>query len=144
MRLLLINSMLLFITFPLSSQVKDFDEVKIQFYPEIFSPGIGNCDHNENETRVRASICISIKQKSEIHEIARKLLDNNLQKSPHKVENFACQMVVDFIKSGKINRTIAISLMNEVRLDEDGSEYYRSSDSILAFFEKYLQFFWEE
>jgi len=136
--------MLLFITFPLLAQVQDFDEVKIQFYPELFSPGRGNCDHNENETRVRASICISIKQKGEIDEIARKLLDNNLQKSPHKVENFACHMVVDFIESGRISRTIAINELNEVRLDEDGSTYYRGSDSILAFYKRYLQFFWEE
>lgn len=142
MRLLLINLMLLFFhSSSLAQSANNFDEVKIYFYPEVILPGIGNCHFNENETRVKASISISIKQKSEIHEIAEKLLDQSLEVYPHEVQEFSCQMVVDFILAGRINRTIAITPLNQVRIDEDVFSCYKSNDSILKFYTEYIIFF---
>lgn len=52
-----------------------------------------------------------------------------------------CQMVVDFIKAGRINRTVAITPLNYIRLDEDEFICYKSSDSILKFYNDYINFF---
>ena len=50
-------------------------------------------------------------------------------------------MVVDFISSGRINKTIAISSAREVRVDEDISKRNILDNSLENFYFQYLEFF---
>lgn len=143
MRLLLISLIIYFGQNSLYGQMS-FDEVEIYFYPEVISSAMDQCDGNENNTRVRASVHISIKQKAEIQEIEEKLLGEELSICPGKIEYFTSHMVVDFVKSGRIKRTIAISALGEVRKDEDDSVYFFPNERIRLFYNNYLIFFRKE
>jgi hypothetical protein len=139
MPLLLLSLILLFSPFPSSGQF-DFDEVRMYFYPEYFGPAFNDeCIGNEDYIRVRASIKISISQKAEIMEIAEELLVDPLAESDIEAY-FRCQFVIDFIKSGRIKRTVAISSMGDVRFDQ-ASKVYLPNKRIKSFHDSYLDFF---
>jgi hypothetical protein len=119
----------------------DFDEVAIHFSTGYISPGFESCDKNEDYVRVHSLIHVRIKDKNEIKKIAMKLLREPLLDLQREVEVMSCQMVIDFIKNGRIVKTVAISQLNEVRLNQDPLKYYTPSKSMIKFRDEYLSFF---
>lgn len=140
MRLLLINLILLFVQFSLSGQM-DFDEVAIHFNTGYISPGFDSCDRNEDYVRVNSLISVRIKEINEIEEIEMKLFGEPLFDLKRDVEVMSCQMVIDFVKNGRIAKTVAISQLNEVRLNQNSFKYYSPNNSMLKFRDEYLSFF---
>jgi hypothetical protein len=139
MKLILINILYFILLVPLNAQ--SFDEVRIYFWPEYISPAFDEAAGNENNARVRSSVTISIKQRAEISILERQLLNQDLPKLKVDVQNFTCQMVIDFISGGSIRHTIAINSFQQVRIDEYPAPYYLATGSVKTFYEKYLSFF---
>lgn len=140
MQLLLNSFLILCLQFCVSKE-KQYDEVRMYIYTEHFSLGFEDeCNSNENSIRVNASIYICIKDKNEIDEINNQLLVKDLKISPDK-HIFKCQMLIDFISRGRIEKSVAISSLNELRIDEDKNFTYVLEGERKDFYLRYIKFF---
>lgn len=140
MRLLLSSLILLFVQLFAFSQEK-YDAVNIYLYPHTPTTGTASseCYWNENSLRVNADIKIFISETNEVNRIQNILLNDELRVETDS-HFFQCQIVVDFIKSGKIRETIAFSRFRQIRRNGDDSIIYKSESELDDFFSRYLRF----
>jgi|GEM_PF-4049866 len=139
MRLILLSLGPLLTVFFQYDQV-DYDHVKIYISIEHSSPSFNEYDRNENYLRVNATTKILLKNRTHIKNAATQLLDFSENRTGCLDQNFDCKMLIDFISHGKIRKTVAISTMKCVRYSDRPDTTYYLEDSVLEFYEKYMDF----
>jgi hypothetical protein len=111
----------------------EFDQVNVYIYPQYFGGDfMEDCVHNADYTRVHAPVKLTIQEKNLVNKFEELISQIRDLSEVEKNEAFLCQIVIDYIKNGRISKTIEVSDMEELRIDGN-SKIFRSNEKIINF-----------